>query len=509
VEPREVLLGPGTDPGEVSAALKTRYRVQVGAPSSGVWTSLDTADWRLHDAGLTLADARYGRRRALVLAEPGRDELTAPAPAQQWPRRVDALPASSLRDRIAAPVGVRALLPLAEVGVRSLSLQVLDDEDKTRVRMRVDQQRLLGDRLVPLPLRVLITPVRGYERDGQRCAELLHDTMPVRTDLANTAAAALAAAGLAPGQPSVPIPELDPQAPAAQSLALVLRRWLDIIDSVRPGVLADIDPEYLHELRTAVRATRSIISLAGERLVSPSVAEFAADFAWLGQLTAPLRDIDVALHELAGGGDTDLRGLTDLGAVQQRLSSQRRRALGALRTGLQSPRGDALSVEWRAALVMLAEPELPGASTRAAATAQAIAAYKRIVKAEASVTDRTHPDDLHRLRRRCKRMRYLLDAYASVYAPKPQRQVLSALKALQDCLGDIQDVHVQRQQLSDIAAALDMDGARTDTLLAIGAVRDRMLQREVAARRTLARRLARFAARETRGRVAALGTPDA
>ena len=513
MEPREVLLNAGTDPGEVSAALNARYRVLVGTAATGRSICLDTADWRLHNAGLALTDARFGRRSTLVLSGGGGAELTVPAPARRWPRRVETLPASPVRDRIAAPVGVRALLPLAEIGVRSLSVQVLDDEDKTRVRMRIDQQRLLGARLAPLPLRVRITPVRGYERDALRCAALLGEAMAPLADVGSNTAAALTAAGHVPGQAAAPVPELDPDAPAAESLARVLRRWIDTIDAVRPGVLADLDPEFLHDLRTSVRGTRSLLRVSRDIVPEAQVDRFAGEFAWLGRLTAPLRDLDVTLQELAGAGAVDLRGLPNLDAVQRRLATQRRRALTSLRTAMQSPRGEELSTQWRAALTTLSAPDVTGATTSAttsaAAAAQARASYQHIVKAAASITDQTHPDELHRLRRRCKRMRYLLDAYASVYPAKPQRQVSSALKALQVCLGDIQDVHVQRRQLSDIAVALDQRGADTATLLAIGALLDRMHQRETAARLTLARRLARFCAPVTKARVRALGPVDA
>jgi hypothetical protein len=50
--------------------------------------------------------------------------------------------------------------------------------------------------------------------------------------------------------------------------------------------------------------------------------------------------------------------------------------------------------------------------------------------------------------------------------------------------------------------------ADVDTLLAIGALRDRLLRRDAAARRILERRLERFCSATTRARVAALGSAD-
>jgi len=521
VEPGEVLFSAATDPGQVFAALSDRYSVRIEPLPATRWTCLDTADWRLHDAGLSLRETRRGRGGTLLLsAGPATGKatskdggnagtVTAPSPGRRWPQRVEGLPDSPVRERIAPAVGIRALLPLAEVEVHGLQLQVLDDEDKTRVRIEVDQLRLVGARPAALPLRVLVAPLRGYERDGRRCADLLRDRLvPLAADTDATAAA-LAAAGHRPGQPAVAPVRLDPEAPAPESLAAVLRRWIDAIDLARPGVLADVDTEFLHELRTSVRATRSLLRLGAELMPDAAVTRFAGEFAWLGRLTAPLRDLDVALLELDGFGVTDLTGLDELEPLRRHLRGQRRRALAAVRAGLESSRGRALSGDWRATLDAAARRDLPAPSTRVAAAAQASTAYRRIVKAAAGITDHSHPDELHHLRGRCKRMRYLLDGYGSVYEPKAHREVLASLKALQNCLGDIQDVFVQRAQLADLGTALSRRGGAgtAGTVLAIGALRDRALGRDVEARSTMARKLARFRSPATRALVAELGAP--
>jgi CHAD domain-containing protein len=301
---------------------------------------------------------------------------------------------------------------------------------------------------------------------------------------------------------------LDPGAPAAESVANVLRRWIDVIDSVRAGVLDDVDIEYLHDMRISVRATRSLLRLSGGLVPDSYAARFADEFAWLGRLTAPVRDLDVYLLELDGRGSTDLRGLEDLDPLRRHLAGQRRRALSTLRAGLESPRALALSVQWRAALDEIATAD-DTSPTRPVAAEQARVAYRRIVKAAAPVSFETRPEQLHRLRGRCKRMRYLLDAYGSIYVREPHREVLSALKSLQDCLGEIQDVDVQRAQLSRLARTLSRGDTSTETLLAIGAVRDRILRRDAAARRTVDRRLSRFCSPKTRRRVAALGSAEA
>jgi CHAD domain-containing protein len=508
VQRGELLFAPTGHLEQVLGVLSARYCVAAGAAEVAHWTYLDTVDWRLHNAGMSLRDSRQGTAAELVLSTRSGAQISAPSRVRRWPRRADTLPGSTVRDQLGKAVGVRALLPMAQVQVRSIPLRLTDDLDKTRVRIRVEQHCLVGSGDQPLPLRVVIAPLRGYDRDGDRCATLLANDLPQFDSHDPVATIAMTAAGRPPGQPSVATLSLDPADPAAASAAAVLRRWMDIIDAVRAGVLDDVDPEYLHDLRTAVRATRSILRLGGEPLSGTAEWErFAAEFAWLGQLTTPLRDIDVYLEELAGRGELNVSGLDDLDPLVTHLTRRRAHAVRAVRAGLRSDRGMRLSADWRCTLDGLASARAPGLTTRDLAAQHARSAYRRIVRAAAPVTERTPPDHLHRLRRRCKQMRYLLDGYDSVYAPLPHRAVLSALKQLQNCLGDIQDSDVQRSQLADTAAALIVKGVPVATVLAMGALRDRNATREHAAREDLRQRLRVFTGREMTAHVAALAAP--
>jgi CHAD domain-containing protein len=259
-------------------------------------------------------------------------------------------------------------------------------------------------------------------------------------------------------------------------------------------------------MRTSVRAARSLLRVAGELLPEALAAQLAADLRWLGDLTGPLRDLDVALLELDGRGETDTRGIDGLDPMRHLLAERRRRALARVRGGLTSARGTTLTGEWQAALAAVSNDPPPGAPPIGhVAAAHAYAAYRRVVKAAASVDADTHADHLHKLRRRCKQMRYVLDSYASVYPRGPHREVLSALKSLQDCLGAIQDVDVQCRQLTELAHDMIRRGTPAETLLAMGALRERTLRRDAAARQNLLPRLRTFCGPATRARVRELG----
>ncbi len=484
---RELLFSASHDPGEVFAALSARYSVLADSATSERWVCLDTADWRLHRAGLALRDRQRGSRGELVLSADGR-QIAAPSRAANWPRRVDRLAPSAVRDRVAAAAGVRALLPMAAVDSRAMRLRLLDDAQKTRVRVDVEQQRLSGPPRAPLPLRVVLSPLRGYERDALRCAELLTTSMAVLDAPSSDITAALAAAGLRPGVAGRPAAPVDPCAPAAHTVAVLLGEHLDVIDASRHGVLDDVDIEFLHDMRTAIRASRSLLSLAGDVLPGPTPERIAAELAWLGRLTAPVRDLDVLLPLLAAEPGADEL----LAPLRLYLSRRRASALRRLRTGLRSERGVALSRSWRAALDSIVAADLPGPDTATVAAERAGRAYRRVRREAGPVTMATPADDLHRLRKRCKRLRYLLEGFAPALDPDAGRLLLAPTKKLLDCLGEVQDCDVQHRALSAAAAHLASRGGPVETLLATGVVRDRVTVRGAQARQQLPERIERL-----------------
>ena len=59
------------------------------------------------------------------------------------------------------------------------------------------------------------------------------------------------------------------------------------------GTVADIDPEFLHDLRVAVRRTRVVLANAGRVLPDDVRQRAREDFGWLGAISGAARDLDV------------------------------------------------------------------------------------------------------------------------------------------------------------------------------------------------------------------------
>ena len=81
----------------------------------------------------------------------------------------------------------------------------------------------------------------------------------------------------------------------------------------------------------------------------------------------------------------------------------------------------------------------------------------------------TPAEKLHRLRLDCKKLRYLLTFFQSLYPPDTLKPLIKELKRLQDHLGDFNDLQIQQQALRGFAEEMMATKvAPPATLLAMG-----------------------------------------
>ena len=460
---QELEVGLPSDVGGVFAALSTLFTVQADAPHNVTYTYVDTVDWRLHRAGLALRDARRARTGELVLDSIDASRITTPARPHGWPSRADRLPASPVRDLIADAAGMRALLPLAEVEARCIPLRLLDAEQKTRVRIVVEQPRLVRPRKCPLPLRLIISPLRGYDRDADKCVSLLKESLGATFEPGSTAVTAFTAAGRTPADAIRGPIVLSPDDPISRSVAIVLRRWLTVLETNRDGVVADLDPEFLNELRGAIAASRALLDVMGDVLPGDTAPHTADRLAWLSTLTARTQDLDRCVADFSGEGRFALDDLSGLEPLREHVLRSRRSELRQLRTELQSDRMATLLSSWRAALDDVARAEVLGPRTVSVAGARLRRAHGALAAADVA--------DLDALRRRCARMRYVLQSFACLYDADCTDRVLADLGDLQAHLDIVQDVSMQSTEIT--TTALRLRKADAQSLLAMGALRDR------------------------------------
>jgi CHAD domain-containing protein len=544
---RGFVLSPETPAGDVKhpaedllpvavAALAQTFTVtqERNAPGTGARqrTWLDTFDWRLHRAGLVLEfeQARQGGRLLLTSAD---DTLQAEQPVTGWqPRRpclpAD-LPAGPVRDRIMALVTPRALAPVVKAVSTVSVMRLLNADGKTVAHLVADRSTVTAapapapaaqDITAELPLRLAVTEVRGYPGQARKAAALLAGLPGASHASQSVFAAALTALGRHPADLSSGVDaEITAQLPASVAVARLLLRLLDTIELNVDGVLRDIDTEFLHDLRVAVRRTRSAVKLLGAVLPTRMAGPYSAEFKWLGDLTTPTRDLDV--HLLGFGAMTEhlvAAAPADLEPFRAFLARRRAREYRRLAAALRSPRFRAITDDWRKALLELRDGPAPKRPSRPKSrkrrrepTAAELAisttgrAFARIAAQGAAITPESPPESMHDLRKRCKELRYLLEFFAPLHDPVAYRKVVGNLKQLQDCLGDFQDSQIQREEIGALADAMLAErAAPAATLLAMGEIAAWLALSQAEARADFSRRFARFAGPAAQQRVRVL-----
>jgi CHAD domain-containing protein len=514
------------------AALATEFDVQperrgAGAPGADRRTTwLDTFDWRLYKAGLTLeyAPGRGGGELRLSGTRTGTADVSAAQLVTGWqasrPHLVAGLAAGPVSARIATLVAPRALLPVVTATTATHVYRLLNADGKTVARLLVTRPSLAGRD--PLPPRLAVAEVRGYLGQARRAARLVAAVPGVRAAAEPLFTDALRALGRRPGDYSNKVDAaITADMPAGAAAAAILLRLLDTIDANVAGVLADTDTEFLHDLRVSVRRTRSALKLFGDAMGGLSAGElafFAAEFKWVGDLTTPTRDLDVHLLDF----EETARGLAaakpdDLEPFRAYLEQRRRKEFRALGRGLRSARFTGLASQWRARLAAVgqeaAAPARKGRSRSARshetagllAMERTRATFTRVAKRGAAITPDSPAESLHDLRKRCKELRYALEFFAPLHDPACYAKVIADLKRLQDCLGEFQDTEVQIGEIRALAAAMLAAGeAPAVTLLAMGEITAGLAARQRAARADFERRFAAFADVEGQRRMSAL-----
>jgi CHAD domain-containing protein len=511
---REFVIEDGADPvpQRLAAALGPRFTViqEARGPARQVW--LDTFDGRLQAAGLVLRQVTGSRSGELVLStSAGADVASAPLRAPRWPRLLDVIPAGALRDRLDPVVGIRALLPLARAEGTLTMLRVLDGEQKTVARITVDAAALTGPVKGTLPPRLVIVPVRGYQSAADQAGRLLTAAGQFTPAARPAIESVLEAAGRSPAD-AAGGPALSPSMPARAALAGVLLRLTGTIAANVSFVIRDVDTEFLHDLRVAVRRTRSALKLAGDALPGDLAARFAPEFKWLGDLTTPVRDLDVYLTGFdAMAAELSAASPGDLEPLRAHLTARRLLERRRLVRGLRSARFTTLMADWTAALDdVAARPAAREPDVGSLAADRIARAYRRVARQGAAITAAaagagSQAARLHSLRKRCKELRYLLEFFSPLYDPAAYGRAVRDLRGLQDTLGEFQDAEVQRDAIRGFAAQMlappgapdtgpPAAGELAATLLAMGELTARLHERQRRARAKVAGRFAEFAA---------------
>jgi CHAD domain-containing protein len=444
----------------IVAALSAQYTVVAGPKRFVRRTRLDTFDRRLRAAGLTLEHQRAASGELLALGRLG-GPSTVPVPVTglRWPAFADVLPPGPIREAIAPVTDIRALMVTSDERRQVRRLELHNEDGKTVVRVELDEPVSVSAAPAVLAVRAL----RGYEDQARRAGRLL-DGLGLRV---------VEDGGDREPSLAAPAEGVERSAPAPVLLARELSGFLATMRENLPGLLDDVDTEFLHDFRVAVRRTRATLKLGRPVLPEELRSRWEPAFKGLGDTTTPVRDLDVYVLDLpmmrgwlVAADPADLEPLATY--LRRRRTAERL----ALVRRLRSAGFGRLVTEWEKELAQLADapndvdPEHLSAGQLADRSISR--AYRRVARGGAVISGDSPAEDLHQLRKRCKELRYALEVFAPVLDKRLRKRAVADLKGLQDVLGRFQDTEVQRQALRGFAEEMMADGASVKAVLAMG-----------------------------------------
>jgi CHAD domain-containing protein len=357
------------------------------------------------------------------------------------PARISLLKVGKVRTTLESYLEQRALLPVCTLEYEVYHLLLRNEEGRIILGLLLEDYELLNSQLS-------FQPVRGFLKTAEHIAATLAEALGMKTLERPVLELALVLEGRKPNDYSSKIKiDLEPQMRADLAVKFIFSALLETIKVNEQGVIADLDSEFLHDFRVAVRRTRTGLSQLKGVLPPDVTVHFADFFSWLGQITGPTRDLDVYLAKfenhklhLPAAFHPDIEPFLAL------LQDRRLQNHQELAEKLRSAKYRKTLAEWERCLKSRFYPEsakMHNLDIKTLANRRIWKIYRRILKEGGAITPFSPAENLHELRKTCKKLRYMIEFFQSLYPKQQIKRLIKQLKGLQDMLGDFQDLDVQ------------------------------------------------------------------
>ncbi len=471
--------------------LSKKNNFYIDAQQYTIKTYYDSFDWRLYNADIVCELNQSKTSSHITLIDRLTGECLALEEQQDVPQFSGQFRDGRFKTRLATQIEMRALLPLCSLPYQVYRLNVLNKDQKIVLRITLDEYETLANR-------VSLHPLKGYNKAATSISYLLENSLKLTLTDGSALKAALQLQGRQPKDYSSKLAiKLDPKMRADKASIIIYRQLLSAIQNNETSTIADIDTEFLHDYRVAIRRTRAGLSQIKNTLPPKVTAKHAAFFAWLGQITGDTRDLDVYLLSyqqyqaaLPETLQADLVPLYEFlkqkqVAAQQELaeklsSSQYRKQLTAWDQYLKKP------------TVVKEKGSNAKMPIKALADQRIWKVFKRVLAEGNAINESSPAEALHNLRKTCKKLRYLMEFFQDMYPVKDMKVLLRALKGFQSVLGDFQDYEIQENNIKHFSAEMMENNVASNTFLAMGVLIQYLDSMKCTARNDFAEQFSQF-----------------
>ena len=437
-----------------------------------VSTYFDTPERELQARKIALRVRQIGARRVQTLKAPGGSEFNAAKHFLEFDAEIEgegpdvsligdeALVAELTEAGIPERLG-----PVFTTGFRrySVPLRFADSE----IELALDEGEIVGaangsaERRMPI-CEAELELISGRATRLYELALALGERIPFRPERRTKAARGYALFEQeAPTAVKASEVALSADMTTRKAFECAVRSCLQQIAGNEQVVLAGEDRDGVHQLRVGVRRLRALVAAFKEILRPDSLAYLREELSWLQRGLGGAREWDVFIDETLEPLARRLPKFAGLPALDTAARGLREQAYNTAQATLLDPR-------YVRILLRLELWLLDGGWLEEGAPGDVAPGERRIAEVAAELLDkrdkrlrklsRRHAklaeEEMHDIRLLAKKKRYCLEALGSLYAPKPVRQSLGALKAIQDSLGTYNDAVVGRRLLDELETAV-------------------------------------------------------
>ena len=435
----------------------------------------DSFDWRLYRHNLSAEFIRSQRQSVFILRDLSENQIVAQTPLRELAKFAADFDQTEAGSLLRNTIGIRALLELCTVDYEYSVIELYNKKHEVLARMHFSQYEIFKNHL----------RIEVLKPDSRRLSKLLTwlepeiDLTPAKHPLLHYA---LKSQGRKPKDYTGKLRlELNSEQRADQACQQIYRELLNIIKANESGIIHRVDSEFLHDFRVAVRRTQCGLKQIGSVFPEQERTRFLDFFNWLGEISNETRDLDVHLlnfEHYKSLLDPEIRN--DLNPLHNFLSLRLEQAHCQLVTILRSPEYLTALHDWDKFLKHGPDKaEVYGKkSIKHVAEKRIDKTFERCIQQIAMVLESHKSTDYHDLRKTCKKLRYLLEFFQSLYPEDLIQTLINSLRHCQDLLGEAQDNRVYLNHLKQYRQEMAQAGVHINTLNAIDALLNQMRQAE-------------------------------
>lgn len=460
--------------------LRMEFSLRKDSGWSGDRCYYDTFDWRLYNNSFLF----YCEQSKIYLISRKNQTLHECMTIKNIPRFSNDLSDGTFKDRLNSILEMRALIKLACHHVDQTKYRVLDKNDKTILYLIFEIFRLnLNKRSSHLHTLFTLVPIKGYEIYLAELNKKLqtYGLIKFKGDVFKQV---LKFNHREPNDYSSKINiKLQIKMSACEATKTILSSLFYTMERNQKGIINDIDTEFLHDYRVAIRRIRSVFGQFKNVFKQEIYSKAKNDFSQLGRRTNRMRDIDVYLLRKTEYQDMlpdDMK--KDINPFFTTMVKERKIELKKLGQYFNSEEYKNIINHWdkfiKESLADVYQGLESGNSVLPFAKGIIWKRYKKVIKLGTRITQSSPDVLLHQLRIECKKLRYPLEFFSSLFAKEEINYLINHLKILQDNLGDLNDLSIQQDTLRKY---VETDSNKR-TLLALGILIGKLNERQVKVR---------------------------